>query len=727
MPRTRYNQSIIGARQTTSATSASGIFGLTDHQVLTGGGLFPRSPLPFTADGFFPYVPLLINADSTNGATNNTFLDSSQNNTTLTPNGQTMSQGSFSPFGDNWSNYFDGTGDYLSIADNAAFEFGNNDFTIEMWIYPTSTNQYQTFVGKDSAAGTRGFIVTSDTRSLYFAVAGGAAVVTTGKYNLAKWNFITITRSGNTIYLGINGTVESFSWTTTIPDASSPLTIASQLTPGSVYVNFFSGYISNLRLVNGSSVATYRSNFSLPTAPLTAIANTSLLTCQSNRFRDNSTNNFAITVAGDVSVQRFSPFSPTASYSTSTISGGLGKFVTNNFLSLPSTNFAFGTSSVTIELWLYYIPSESAASYGAFFDNGSQGVFLSFGTAKTNLIFYAPGAGNSDVTGFAHGMAANTWNHLAFVRNGTTINIYVNGVSIGSYTNITGSMSAGSATAVVGTYSLGTPTYPCGGYISNLRVVNGVAVYTGNFTPPIAPLTTAGASSASCYPSTTNVNISFAASSTSLLLNGANSNIVDQAAMNLLATIGQAQVSTAQSKFGGSSILFDGTGDYIQMPPSPMISNWFLGDYTIEYWIYPNAFNSSTNGGSNVFSQATPASTGEYFSFGPRASGVVVFYYYNGAAQTITSGSISTGTWTHLAATYEKSSNTLRIFINGTLTTSTTISGTPLLGPADATAPILVGAGAGAQFNGYIDDLRVTSGIARYTNTFTPPSAFALR
>jgi hypothetical protein len=725
MPRTRFNNGVLGPRQTTTASAAAGLFGLVDHQVLTGGGLFPRSPLPLTGDEFFPYVPLLINADSTNGATNNTFLDSSQNNTTLTPFG-TMSQGSFSPFGDNWSNYFDGTGDYLSIADNAAFELGSNDFTIEMWIHTTSTNQYQTFVGKDSAAGTRGFILTSDTRSLIFAVAGAASVTTTGKFDVAKWNLLTITRSGNTIYLGINGTVESFSWTAAIPDASSPLTIASQLTPGSVYVNYFSGYISNLRIVNGSSVATYRSNFSVPTAPLTAIANTSLLTCQSNRFRDNSTNNFAITVAGDVSVQRFSPFSPATSYSTSTISGGLGKFVGSNYITLPSSNFAFGTASFTVELWLYYIPAETVASYGCFFDNGSQGVFLSFGTSKNNLLFY--GTANNDTTGFPHGMAGNTWNHLAFVRNGTTMTIYVNGSSIGSWSGITGSSSPGSATAFVGTYSLAPVSYPCGGYIANMRVVNGVAVYTGNFTPPIAPLTTAGASSAACYPSTTNVNISFAASSTSLLLNGANSNIVDQAAMNLLGTIGQAQVSTAQSKFGGSSILFDGDQDYIRMPSSPMISNWFLGDYTIEYWIYPNAFNSSTNGGSNVFSQATPASTGEYFSFGPRASGVVVFYYYNGAAQTITSGSISTGTWTHLAATYEKSSNTLRIFINGTLTTSTTISGTPLLGPADATAPILVGASANAQFNGYIDDLRITSGIARYTSTFTPPTTnFALR
>ena len=427
-----------------------------------------------------------------------------------------------------------------------------------------------------------------------------------------------------------------------------------------------------------------------------------------------------------MAVQRWSPFSPTANYSTSTIGGGLGKFVTNNYLSLPSTNFAFSTASFTVELWLYYIPSESAASYGAFFDNGSQGVFLSFGTAKTNLIFYSTVSGQGDVGGFAHGMAANTWNHLAFVRNGTTQTIYVNGASIGSYTGVSGTMSAQSATAVVGTYSLATASYPCGGYISNMRIVNGVAVYTGNFTPPTLPLTTSGATSAACYPSTTNVNTSFAAASTSFLLNGTNSNIVDQSAMNLLGTIGQAQVSTAQSKFGGSSMLFDGTGDYLQMPPSDLLATWFNSDYTIEYWVYPNAFASSANGGSNVYSQSDPASTSEYFSFGPRASGVVVWYYYNGAVQIVTSGTISTGVWTHLAWTYQKASNTMRIFINGVLNTTTTISGTPSI--STTANPILVGASTTVGFNGYIDDLRVTTGIARYTSTFTPPtSAFVLR
>jgi hypothetical protein len=166
---------------------------------------------------------------------------------------------------------------------------------------------------------------------------------------------------------------------------------------------------------------------------------------------------------------------------------------------------------------------------------------------------------------------------------------------------------------------------------------------------------------------------------------------------------------------------FDGTGDYLRTRPSDLLSTWFNSDFTIEYWVYPNAFASSANGGSNVYSQSDPAGTSEYWSFGPRASGVVVWYYYSSGIQIVTSGTISTGVWTHLAWTYQKSSNTMRIFINGVLNTTTTIVGTPSM--STTVDYIVVGASTTVGFNGYIDDLRITKGYARYTSTFTPPTA----
>ena len=85
----------------------------------------------------FNLVSLLLHGDGTNGAQNNTFVDSSTNNFTITRTGN-VAQGTFSPFSladGQWSNYFDGTSAYETVATNSVFTYGTNDFTIECWFY----------------------------------------------------------------------------------------------------------------------------------------------------------------------------------------------------------------------------------------------------------------------------------------------------------------------------------------------------------------------------------------------------------------------------------------------------------------------------------------------------------------------------------------------------------------------------------------------------------------
>ena len=125
-----------------------------------------------------------------------------------------------------------------------------------------------------------------------------------------------------------------------------------------VSTNYFRGYISNVRIVKGAAV--YTSNFTPSTTPLTAISGTSLLTCQSNRFKDNSSNNFAITVTGTPTVQAFEPFEPTASYSAATY-GGSGYFSgSSQSLSVPVNSTFNFAGDFTIEFFAYATSADAS-------------------------------------------------------------------------------------------------------------------------------------------------------------------------------------------------------------------------------------------------------------------------------------------------------------------------------------------------------------------------------
>lgn len=175
-----------------------------------------------------------------------------------------------------------------------------------------------------------------------------------------------------------------------------------------------------------------------------------------------------------------------------------------------------------------------------------------------------------------------------------------------------------------------------------------------------------------------------------------------------------AQVDTAQSKFGGASALFDGTGDYLYIDPSEnLIVAGSNDDFTIEAWYRWN----NTSGGQGLISDRPPTSSGYTTNnfYLEKNSSNTLFFGYNGGGDIINTSSVSANTWYHIAVV--RSSGTTSLYLNGTQT-GTTLSYTGQVGDGS----IGIGAVVGQYMNGWIDEIRISS-TARYTANFTPSTS----
>jgi hypothetical protein len=201
----------------------------------------------------------------------------------------------------------------------------------------------------------------------------------------------------------------------------------------------------------------------------------------------------------------------------------------------------------------------------------------------------------------------------------------------------------------------------------------------------------------------------------SLLLHGNGTNgsttITDNSpSPKTVTAVGNAQISTAQSKFGGASIAFDGSGDYLTVLNSSQF-NFGVDDFTIEAWFY-----RTSTAQFEIASCGNPGADGFFFT-----SNTSAINFGTGSAVVLASSSTSLAlnVWTHIAVT--RSSNVTRVFANGIAGATTTNA----LNNLNSTTVFRVGANraVNAFATGYIDEFRITKGVARYTANFTPPTA----
>jgi len=639
-----------------------------------------------------PTTPLTaVSGTSLLTCQSNRLIDNSNNNFTITKTGDVSVQ-RFSPFSPilstptSYSNYFDGTGDYLNCSENSA-QFGTSDFTIECWIYPTSLAVIQVIVDfRTTSTAIFGQIYLATNGTLHFYLP--TDIATTNTVTLNAWNHIAISRSAGTLQMFINGT-SGYS----AANSGTYNAVGTYIGISINNTNGFTGYISNMRFITGTGI--YTSNFTPSTTPLTAVSGTSLLTCQSPTFIDNSTNNFAITATGNVVPRTQNPFGVTnntnAPYTPATYGGSMYFDGTTDYLTLATNpQLGMGSGDFTVEFWTY---QTSLVSYRQILDvvdaNSVGRLILWVDSAGT--IYNLGQNGNSRNTSAAGAIVANTWVHVVLTRSSGTTKFYINGVQSGTnYTDST-NYTCTSGSVYIGINSDGG-TYPYIGYLANFRMVKGTSLYKSNFAPPVAPLQ--------------------AVTNTSLLLLGSNGAVYDSAMFNDAETLGDSKTSTAQSKFGGSSVAFDGTGDYLKILPSNRYQ--FQANYTIEFWVY---FNSVTGTQDIIGNYVSNVATDWIVIM----SATGIQYYPSGSSSYVYSGasSVTTNTWYHVAAV--RSGSTCSLYLNG-VSVGTPLTFSTTLG--DTTKPLYIGSRGGSSnyFNGYMDDLRITNWYARYTQNFTVPT-----
>jgi len=685
-----------------ASTLTSGNQYISNLRIVKGTNLYPSAFTPPTA----PLTPvantslLMCNSQS--------FVDTGPYNFTITVNGnpavtanEPFAPSVFTPT--SYSGWFDGTGDSLSLTATSALTLptSTTPFTVEVWVYPTASGGVilaEEYLGGANPVnlglwlGATGQTTAPSTTGMRPSVGfygGGATwsiVYSNVDISLNAWTHIAAVFTGSATRIYVNGVDQSVNtittWTTA---AASRYFIAKRWDNNAT--EFFTGLISNLRWVIGTAV--YTSNFTPPTAPLTAISGTALLTCQNPTFIDNSTNAFALTVNGNTQPRTLNPFGYTTTQPvawSATTNGGSGYFDgTGDYLAVSSL-FNL-TGDFTIEAWVY-----PQALNGMILGNLGTNTFADY------LQLLPTGLSLGKQTGSIYQtytspftITTGQWHHIALVRSGTTVSSFFNGALGTVQTFSSAWFNLGSS--AVGTYFNVTASYT--GYMAGLRIVSGTALYSSAFAPPVAP--------------PTNVT------NTRYLLNYTNAGIYDAASQNALETVGNAQISTAQSKWGGGSMFFDGTGDYL-IPSNTLPLTLGTGDFTIEFWVYFTAGATASRG----LIDWRPASTeGVYPAILTNASSAIIFYV--NSVTRITGGTPSAATWTHIAVC--RSGTSTRLFIDGTQSGSTYTDSNNYLGPASRPMIGATGFSAGANaFNGYMDDLRITR-FARYTANFTPPAA----
>jgi hypothetical protein len=197
-------------------------------------------------------------------------------------------------------------------------------------------------------------------------------------------------------------------------------------------------------------------------------------------------------------------------------------------------------------------------------------------------------------------------------------------------------------------------------------------------------------------------------------INGSTTITDSSPAARTVTAFGSAQLSTAQSKFGSASLLFNGSNSYISAPTG--VDFQFPGDFTIEAWVYPTTASLTSGAVGVIFS---------HYAVTTNLTGLVLYQqnqtvrFFSNGDRITSSAVLLANTWQHVAVS--RVGTSIRLFVNGTQQGTTYVAasnysdGRCFIGRDSITAT--------QYFSGSMDEIRITKGVGRYASNFIVPSA----
>ena len=635
--------------------------------------------LPYVSSFTLNFISIIENsrhttllATATGTSDNNNIADSSSNNRSITVNGDAYA-GTFSPYRSRgYSTYFEDTAaNVLYASPSSDFAFGTGAFTISVWV--KLLHQYLGTIFDTNDGSNPGVLIAVN--NITFYTYSNTWLSSTSTSSQDVWQHFCWTRDGS----GNNKVFVNGTQATTFTDSTNYTSQNFKMGEEQNGTNDLKAYVKDLHIVKGYAYepdSTYADGAAEPTT------GTVFLGCSLPYHGDKSSSPKTLTVANSgISIVNDTPHDYTE-YSATDHGGSL--VINSTSAWVQSTVTAPSTGSFAIECWVYWdeFPNTSNGNQQSIISfkgsNNYDGVWLMYkNPISEGFAVYANDSWF--MTQSSSPLKAKVWYHAAITFDGTNLRLFVNGSLIDTKAFSTDLTNADLRIGNDGWWRMGL------GKVSDVRYTRGSAVYTAEFTPPTAPLSSSGSE---------------------LHIKGTDASIIDKSQGDNLKLFGNTTGSTTQVKFAGSkSMYFDGTGDYISIPSDDSV---FSKDYTIEFWMYPTQDTNllmpfSKGVGLQFYHQS--GNIGAAMSVSNSGT-----YFYNGNF-----GSITTNAWSHISLVRDSSANTYKFYINGTLEDTLSSSSNINAGSADW----IIGGYLGASYNfqGYIQDLRVTEGLARYTAT----------